>query len=216
MAMHEINIPPMKVWVRKEYLYDDQKGHGEYVLGVTMTARAMTGQAMLFQVLLEDGSLRDKLPINAITHKLNVQKREFDELQLWNCFSANFSLIQINYLAGMRVDVFNKRKQWESGHYLYTFQWGADRTLGIDMTLAEDPSEHKSGHFIKLDTGEYAIQPNNRLRFHEPSFVTKPFPDKPDYKVNTQFFNCESKNKWVTEDSDAWFYKINETNTKKD
>lgn len=206
MAMHEINIPPMKVYVRKEYLYDGQSGHGEFMPGVTMTARAMTGQAMLFQVLLEDGSLRDKLPISALTHKIGIPKRDYDELQLWNCFSANFSILSINYLSGMRVDIFNKRKAWESGIYLWTFQWGGDNTLGVDMTLAEDPSEHKSGHFIKLDSGEFAIQPNNRLRFFEPSFVTKPFPEKPDYKVNTQFFNCESKEKWITEDSDRWFY----------
>lgn len=206
MALHEVSIPPLKVFVRKEYLYDGQKGHGEFITGVLVSARAMSGQALLFQVLLENGVLRDKLPISALTHKIGVPKRDFDELQLWNCFSANVSVHNINYLCGLRVDVFNKRMQWESGEYLWTFQWGADMTFGIDLTLAEDPAEHKSGHFIMLDSGEFAVQPNNRLRFYEPSLVTKPFPEKPDYKVNTEFFNCESKEKWITEDSDRWFY----------
>ncbi len=31
--MFVINLPPKKVWVRNEYLYDLRRGHGEYTLG---------------------------------------------------------------------------------------------------------------------------------------------------------------------------------------
>lgn len=203
--MHEVSLPPIKVLVRREFLYDLKKGHGEYDLGLLISARSIPGSAMLFQVLLENGVLRDKLPISAILHK-PTQAREFDELQLWNCFSANFCIVELNYLCGTRVEFYNKRKKWESGLYLFTFQWGSDMTYGIDLTQAEDPSEHKSGHFLQLDTGEFAIQPNNRLRFIDPSFTTKPFPENPDYKVNTQSYNCETSKKWITEDTDRYFY----------
>jgi hypothetical protein len=87
-------------------------------------------------------------------------------------------------------------------------QWGSDITHGIDLSLAVDPAEHKSAHFIELDNGEYALQPNNRLRWFEPSHVTKPYPEKPDYKVNTDEWNCEAFDKWATEDSDSWAYNV--------
>jgi hypothetical protein len=46
-------------------------------------------------------------------------------------------------------------------------------------------------------------------KWNEPSFVTKPFPDKPDYLVNKDYYNCEGFEKWQTEDSDYMFYDNN-------
>ena len=133
---------------------------------------------------------------------------QFHYLQLWNCFSANFSAIEINYLSGLRVDTTLKDKTIASGRYLWSFQWGPDMTHGLDLTLAVDPSEHKSGHFIMLDNGMFAIQPNNRLQFYEPSHVTKRFLSQPNYKVNTDEWNCEAYSKWITESSNNWAYEI--------
>ena len=31
--MNVVNLPPKKVWIRKEYLRDLRDGHGEYVKG---------------------------------------------------------------------------------------------------------------------------------------------------------------------------------------
>jgi hypothetical protein len=169
---------------------------------------------MLFQVLMENGVLRDKLPIHAFVTDKNAPEIPFHHLQLWNCFSANFSIISINYLSGLKVDVKLKNGNWESGTYLWTFQWGPDYSHGIDLTLAADPFEHKSSHFIELDNGCFVLQPNNRLKWRDPSFITKPFPEKPDYKGNSKIWNCESYDKWTTEDSNAWFYSISQNECK--
>lgn len=182
-----------------------------------VSARSIPGNAMLFQVLLENGALRDKLPIHSFvwsTKKWEEQCKDkeppFHYLQLWNCFSSNFSAVEINYLSGLRVDTVLKDVSVVSGRYLWSFQWGSDMTHQIDLTLAVDPTEHKSGHFIMLDNGMFAIQPNNRIRFYEPSHVTKPFPDKPTYKVNTDEWNCEAYSKWATESTDNWAYDLTE------
>ena len=212
--MHESSIPPLKVWVKKEFLYDLEKGFGEFERGVLVSARSVTGSAMLFQILMENGVLRDKLPIHSFVVDQKAPNIPFHYLQLWNCFSANFSVICIDYLSGLKVDVKLKNGKWESGEYLWTFQWGGDNTHGIDLTLAADPFEHKSSHFIKLDNGCFVLQPNNRLKWTEPSFITKPFPEKPDYKGNSQVWNCEAHEKWVTEDSNKWFYSIEEKKCK--
>jgi len=206
MPLHESSIPPLSCLVRREFLTGrPHPAHmGEYEKGVAVSVRSIPGSCALFQVLLENGALRDKLPLHALHAHEHMHKHPFHHLQLWNCFSANFSVVEINYLAGLRVSVRMKNDHWAEGIYLWTMQWGPDYTHGADLSLALHPSEHKSGHLIELECGEFAIQPNNRLRWHEPSHVTKPF--YPDYVVNKDEWNCEAHAKWITEDSDAWHY----------
>ena len=102
MAYIEHNFFPLKVFVRNEYLYQNTKGHGEFTEGVIMSVRCMPNQAALFQVLFNNGVMRDKLPSHAL--------------------------------------------------------------------------------------------------------LTKPFPEKPDYLVNKDWYNCEGYEKWSTEDSEYMFY----------
>lgn len=208
------NLPPIKVWVRKEYLYDNQKEHNKYQRATLLTAKSIPGLATMFQVLLDNGVLRDKLPVSAICSKHldkpNIQEYPLDYLQLWNSFSYNITAMEINYLSGLRCDVLMKNKKWEKGTILWTFDWSGESDKEVDLSLCEHPDEHKSGHFIELDNGQYAIQPNNRMRIYESSFVTKPFPERPDYKVCTEFHNVEQADKWVTEDSDAYMYELEE------
>jgi hypothetical protein len=210
MPLHESSIPPLKCLVRREFLTGKEEHSGQYELGVAVSVRSIPGSCALFQVLLENGALRDKLPIHAIHSFGHEHKYPFHHLQLWNSFSANFSIVEINYLSGLKVSVRLKDNTWADGVYLWTMQWGPDFTNGADISLAIHPEEHKSGHFIALDCGEFAIQPNNRLRWHEPSSVTKPFPERPEYVVNKDEWNCEAFSKWQTEDSDAWHYSTTE------
>ena len=167
----------------------------------------MPNQAVLFQVLLNNGVMRDKLPSHALLTKPETPNPDlsFHFLQLWNCFSYNFSLIQLSFVYGMRVSVFMKDKKWYDGNYYATINWGSS-DMNTDLTLSEDPMEHKCHHIILLDNGQIALQPNNRIRWNEPSFVTKDFPEKPDYLVNLDYYNCEGHNKWATEDTDFMFY----------
>ena len=62
---------------------------------------------------------------------------------------------------------------------------------------------------MALENGNYAAQPNNRLIWSIPSFTVKdevPF----DWKVQTSTWNVEDSSKWKTEDSDSYFYQIEE------
>ena len=59
-------LPPINVYVRKEYLYDLEKGHGELTPGVWISVKSTMGKALYFETLLTDyGALYDKLPISA-------------------------------------------------------------------------------------------------------------------------------------------------------
>jgi hypothetical protein len=192
MALHESSIPPIHCFVRREFLTENPEHVGQYERGVAVSVRAVPGSCALFQVLLENGALRDKLPIHALHSFAHDHVYPFHYLQLWNSFSANFSIVEVGYLSGLRVSVRMKDNTWADGIYLWTMQWGPDYTHGADYSLALHPAEHKCGHVIELECGEYAIQPNNRLRWHEPSHVTKPFPERPEYVVNRDEWNCEA------------------------
>lgn len=207
MAYIEHNFFPLKVFVRNEYMYQFKKGHGEFTEGVIISVRCMPGQAALFQVLLENGVMRDKLPSHALLTEPELPNPDlpFHYLQIWNCFSYRFTLTQLSYVYDTNVDVYMKDRQWHKGVYYATINWGSN-DINTDITLAEDPLEHKSHHIILLENGQIALQPNNRVRWYEPSFVTKEFPSKPDYLVNNTWFNCEGFDKWHTEDSDVMFY----------
>ena len=217
MPYLDCNTRPIKVLVKKEFLYDEQDHHGEFQLATMVSVKSIPGQALLFQVLLDNGVLRDKLPIHALlaancaTDEINHLPLSY--LQIWNCFSYQITAQEIDYLSGLRVDVFLKDRTWKRGTLLWTFNWSGESLHGYDLSLSEEPDEHKSGHFIEFDDGQFAIQPNNRVRFYESSFVTKPFPERPDYKVCTKTYECEQADKWVTEDTDRYMYDVLERDT---
>jgi hypothetical protein len=102
----------------------------------------------------------------------------------------------------MKCKVLLKDKNWYQGEYVFTIDW-----IGGDW--AEEASDYKCGHLIKLDNGCYAIQPNNRIYWlGDPSFITEPLTEFPGYKINTHNWKCENQDKWVTENTDNYFYHI--------
>lgn len=62
---------------------------------------------------------------------------------------------------------------------------------------------HKCFHLCALETGHFALQPNNRIQVLDGAFV-KPFKDKPKYKTNPHTWSCEDK-AFLT--SDDYFYE---------
>lgn len=214
MSFIEASIPPMKVWVRDGFFFDDPdnpKYEGKYTKAVLISIRCNEGSAALFQVLTENGMMRDKLPVSAIAWEIPEDetvwnKYPFHSLQLWDCFSKVFSVVTLNYVYNSNVDVLMKNGDVVGGNYIFTIQWGGNENNGTDLTLSEDPGEHKSHHVILLETGQIALQPNNRIiKWYEPSFVTSPYKGEP-WKINTQEFCCEQHDKWMTEDSDNYLY----------
>jgi hypothetical protein len=143
MAYIEHNFFPLKVFVRNEYMYQFKKGHGEFTEGIIVSVRCLPGQAALFQVLLNNGVMRDKLPSHALltTDKLPNPDLPFHILQIWNCFSYNFTLTQLSYVYDSPVEVYMKDRKWYEGTYYATINWGSG-DINTDISLAEDPLEH--------------------------------------------------------------------------
>ena len=70
------NIPYIKCYLKKEYLYDLEKGHGEFEECVLLSVKSMQGRALMFEAYLPQyGACYDKFPLSAFVWKNRYQRR---------------------------------------------------------------------------------------------------------------------------------------------
>lgn len=203
--MYNLNIPHFYCLLRKEHLYQDKNFKGEYEKVTVFGAQSSPSRAMLFNVMLDNGTIRSRVPINKLCSK-PCEIQQLDLLQLWDCFSIKSTVISYDYLNGARAKVIFKDKTSCWGNYMMTFDW-------YDNPYSDEPSQYKCLHMIELDNGNYTLQPNNRIFWKEMSFTTKPFPENPDYKVDDKIYRCEDKSdRWILSgDDDKYYYDIEKT-----
>ena len=211
MAYLVANLPPLKVFVKKQYLYDHEKGHGEFVEGVWITTKSIQGRALYFETYLpEYGALYDKLPISAFVTSPDIKDDlPLEELQLWDAFSYHLTIIEKQSLAGTRCNYLAPSKKWYYGEYLFTIDSCHADTNILNVNYSEVPEEHKSFNIIELDNGHYAAQPNNRVIFYDKS-LTPAKTLQPDFKVSSKYYSVENKSKWTAGDATNYFYGLKE------
>ncbi len=210
MAFLVANLPPVKVFVKKEYLYDHEKGHGELVEGVWISVKSIEGRSLYFETYLpEYGALYDKLPISAFVNSPDIKDSlGLEELELWDAFSYHITVIEKKNL-GERCKYLAPSKKWYYGKYLFTIDSCHADTNILNVSYSEVPEEHKSFNILELDNGHYAAQPNNRCLFYEKSMT----PSKmlqPDFKVSTKYYSVEGESKWTAGDDTNYFYELKE------
>lgn len=213
MSFLVANIPPVHCFVRKEFLYDFNKGHGEFVPCIWVTVKSIRGQAFRIEAYLpEYGALYDKLPLHAFVSRTDVDEKDYlplDHLQIWDCFSYNVAVIKKSFLSNLSVKFYAKNKEWYQGNYMFTVDNAAPDTNIIDTTYSEWPEDHKSFNFIELDNGQYAAQPNNRTIFLDAASNPKEM-KFPDFNVCTKTYKVEQNPKWALGDTTTVMY-TNET-----
>jgi len=202
------------LWVilfKKEYLYDLQKGFGEFEPCYWVSVKSIKGKALYIESYLSNyGALYDKLPISAYVWKTDINNEEqlpLDHLEIWDAFSYNITVIKKSTLSGLTCKVFMKNKKMYNGTYIFTIDSCHSDPNELNVSLSETPNEHKSFNIIKLDNGQFAAQPNNRVLFYDQS-LTPGGIKTPDFKVSTKEFYCEDGNKWAVDDNDDYFYNI--------
>jgi len=86
MAYLNANIPVQYSQIKREYLYDLKKHHGEVEDCIIFGVTSLTGRAILFHAIMENGAIFYRLPISAFV------QRGYDpslfhprELMNWNC-----------------------------------------------------------------------------------------------------------------------------------
>ena len=97
----------------------------------------------------------------------------------------------------------NSEKVWAT--YMFTIDW-------FNNPYSDEPSDYKCGHILVSDDGYLLCQPNNRIYWKDSNFVTQDFPlEKKNIKVDNILESVESySDRWVSEDTDSFYYNINE------
>lgn len=201
------SLPPLKCFVRREFLYNHTQGQGELEPAIWVSLKALRGQVFRIESLLPNyGALYDKLPIHAYVWKPDHGNLSIDTLQLWDCMGYQFTVIEKIGLRNLGVKFLGKDKAWHFGKYMFTVDFCAD-DMDLDTGFTEQAEEHKSFNFIKLDNGQFACQPNNRCLWYDQSLVTTDA-KFPDFQAAKDFYSVDGTRKWVA--GDNWFYNIEE------
>ena len=203
--MFIVNLPPKKVWVRKEYLRDLRDGHGEYVLGYWVSLKSIWGRSFYFETYMpEYGAMFDKLPISAFLEwdpgspeapmldSYGDDDLPLSDLQYWDSFDYDTEIIEKQFLHSMSVRVRHRSgKITEGGKYVFTID-SCHRDLDrVDLSYSETPEEHKSHNCIILPNGQFGLYPNNRCQWFDESLTPSEI-KKPDFLVSTRRFSVEN------------------------
>jgi hypothetical protein len=207
-----VNIPPFWGFLDTGFLYDLEPSVSRERIVVEVFAYTSIPQRCgLFSVMTEFGSQHARVPIHYLhTNEEGGTFYPLDWIQLWDTMSYYCSVNILDYCKNRAAHVILKNKSLEKVQYMFTLDWcfGPQYTSGY----GEMASGHKCGHVFKGD-GQYYIQPNNRVLWMDGgSFIAKTFPVKPDWKVFSHEFSCESTgSRWVSEsEEELWFYDFKE------
>jgi len=178
---------------------DHDTFHNAYIFGI----QSVCGKILTFHVMTDYGMLRSRVPIDQVFLKEPTSDVPAHFKQLWDCFSENVTVISYDYLYEKRCQVMlrNGTKVWAT--YLFTVDWYRN-------SYSDEPTDYKCGHILVADDGYLLCQPNNRIYWRDSNWVTKPFPiDPKEIKVDDHLLSVETiSNKWVSEDTDSYYYDI--------
>lgn len=197
------SIPHFYCYVRKEFFYDQESHVGEFEEAVVFGLRSAPSRALGFHAVTARGIQFGGLPLHALVHKKDAPRVPLDYLQLWDCFGTDVHVHAFEYLSERRCRVMMKDKSHQYGTYMFTVDW-------VGNGWSNEPSQYKNAHVVKLDNGLFCAQPNNRVIWMDPSFVSDPVREDevPDLKVNSRVWVCEHRPKWWSmENSNSFFYR---------
>lgn len=203
-------LPPQKVWVRTDYLYaQDPARWGRLVEGWWVSLKSIRGQAFRFETYLpEYAALYDKLPLSAFVWRPDADPTNWlplDVLQIWDALSYHVAVVDKPMLKGLRAEFFGKDRNTYSGEYMWCLDSCNPDPRLPDFTFSEQAEEHKSFNMLRLDNGQFALQPNNRCRVFDPA-LTHGELKHPDFHVCTEIYRVETTAKWRLGDTSTVTY----------
>jgi len=201
------NIPPIECYVRGNYLRNQLDSHDEYYSCMIFGVASLQGRSPLFHFLMEDGGVWWRMPISAFCAKPNTAEVDIHDLVLWNSFSSHVSVTEFQAMKNMRMTYVARSGEFVNTKYLFTLDWHSPDDNIINAGFSVNPGQHKCGHVMLRDDGNFAIQPNNRIRLFDPSFTTK-HGNLVKRLVNTRLWDVEDAQKWRTADNDEYHYDI--------
>lgn len=205
------NIPPVKGFVRKEFLHDLRAHQGELEECVLFGVSSIKGRALGFHAFLQTGAVFYRLPIHAfVWKKEHGPLLPVDHVQTWDQLGYHIAVIEYDFLKELTGTAYLKGQEKMACEYMFTVDFAHPDPGYLNTTFVESPDDHKCQHIVRLRNGQLGAFPNNRLLWEEVAFATKKLEGRPDYKVNTRRFYAETGS-WVSSNDDRFFYDLTET-----
>lgn len=168
MSCVNLNIPPQEVFVRGQFLRGHKDCHEQKFRCSLFGFSSIINQAPTFHFLMEDGGLWSRMPLHAFCWQKDAGIMELHEIVEYDCFSNYASVIQYNVLQNKKVRLLNKDML---GTYCFTIDWHhADPN--VPNTYFSETPLGSCAHFIKLDNGNFAMQPNHTILIDDKNSLT--------------------------------------------
>lgn len=212
MPVLNADIDNLKCFVRLSHFTKNVEDKNTYHKAYAFGVQSVPGKILTFHIMTDYGMLRSRVPISEIFLERNSDNDiPADYKQLWDCFSENVSVITYDYLYEKRCQVALKDKTKIWATYLFTVDW-------YKNSYSDEPSDYKCGHILVADDGYLLCQPNNRIYWKDSNWITKDFPEdlKKEIKVDDTLISVETvSDRWVSGDSNQFYYDINPINDDK-
>ena len=209
MAELNINIPAFKCLVRLSHFTKNESDNNTFHQAYAFGIQSINSKILTFHLMTDYGMLRSRVPLSEIFIKEPTNDIPYYYKQLWDCFSENVTVTTFEYLSDKRCEVVLRdgSKVWAT--YLMTVDW-------FNNPYSDEPSDYKCGHILIADDGYLLCQPNNRIYWKDSNWVTKDFPIEPkEIKVDKKMLSVETvSTRWITEDTDSFYYNINKDDSK--
>ena len=212
MAYLNANIPLMEAYIRTNFLQNRaEKFDPEidtYLPCTIFAVASIPHRVPLFHFHMEDGGVWFRMPIHAFCSRPDVPQEELHQLMMWDCFSHYVTVTKFDFFAEKKMFYLDRKQNERYGKYLYTIDWAHEDTNILDVNNSQVPGEHKCGHVIQLDDGNYGIQPNNRVKMFDPSTSSHWGENILDRKIGKSFFTVENQPRWMLSGGDKYDYDV--------
>jgi hypothetical protein len=206
------NIKPINCYIKKEFLYNQEKHHGEFVEAHLFAVSSIRGRALGFHAFLNNGAIFYRLPLSAIVWKRNeLANVALEDLQTWDQLGYYLSVIEYDFLKELNGKVFLNQGRVLKCEYLFTIDFCHPDPGVLNTSFVESPEDHKCQHLVRLENGYFGAYPNNKILWEEIAFVTDKQLGRPDYRINTHKFHAENGGFMATPPS-QYFYDLQKTN----
>jgi hypothetical protein len=198
MSYLNANIPTITCYIKNEFLFNHEKGQGEFTLVDVHSVASIQKRIPLFEAFLENGVNWTRRPIHAFVWKKDAEKLPLSEYMYWDCFSSYVDVQIRERLNGLSAELISITGVKRKGIYLFTLDWSHENRNMLDTNFSETP-EHKCGHVFKMDNGNYFIYPNNRIIWIDNAWTYNRIDKNPGYKIDMTIYSVENKSNYETD-----------------
>ena len=207
MAYLNHNLPTFTCFIRNEYLFNHEKGHGEFTPCDVHSVASIEKRVPLFEAFLENGVNWTRRPITAFCWEKTAPVIPLEHAMYWDCFSPYIDVQIRSRLSGLKAELITPSNTKEQGTYMFTLDWSWENKSTLDTNFSESP-EHKCGHFFKMNNGNYYCYPNNRIIWFDDAWIENRISGNPAYIIDQTIYSVE--NKRMIETNNQYIYGIRE------